>query len=68
MSAEKRRSSVDSKEESEDTDGWIGPMPSEASKPKPKKRKGKLFYIIYCKHYCDFFRSLPKITKWFSSE
>lgn len=40
MSAEKRRSSVDEKEEPDENDGWIGPMPSEASKPKPKKRKG----------------------------
>lgn len=54
MSAEKRRTSVDSKEEAEDTDGWIGPMPSEASKSKPKKRKGKLF-IIYFKHLLNLF-------------
>lgn len=40
MSAEKRRSSIDNNEEAEDTDGWIGPMPAEASKPKIKKRRG----------------------------
>lgn len=47
MSAEKRRTSVDSKEEAEDTDGWIGPMPSEASKSKPKKRKVLEFESLY---------------------
>ncbi|KAH9631712.1 hypothetical protein HF086_014713 [Spodoptera exigua] len=47
MSAEKRRSSVDEKEESDENDGWIGPMPSEASKPKPKKRKVLEFESLY---------------------
>lgn len=40
MSAEKRRSSIDKTDETDDGDGWIGPMPSEAAKPKAKKRKG----------------------------
>ncbi|KAF9820473.1 hypothetical protein SFRURICE_009892 [Spodoptera frugiperda] len=47
MSAEKRRSSVDEKEEPDENDGWIGPMPSEASKPKPKKRKVLEFESLY---------------------
>ncbi|XP_022820066.1 peptidylprolyl isomerase domain and WD repeat-containing protein 1 [Spodoptera litura] len=47
MSAEKRRSSVDEKEETDENDGWIGPMPSEASKPKPKKRKVLEFESLY---------------------
>lgn len=50
MSGEKRRNSADNKEEEDDNEGWIGPMPSEAAKPKPKKRKGKLvqLVLIYC--------------------
>ncbi|PZC72691.1 peptidylprolyl isomerase domain and WD repeat-containing protein 1 [Helicoverpa armigera] len=47
MSAEKRRSSVDNNEEAEESDGWIGPMPAEASKPKPKKRKVLEFESLY---------------------
>lgn len=47
MSAEKRRTSVENTEEADDAECWIGPMPSEAAKPKPKKRKGYLsiFYL-----------------------
>ncbi|XP_075981661.1 peptidylprolyl isomerase domain and WD repeat-containing protein 1 [Anticarsia gemmatalis] len=47
MSGEKRRSSVDNKEEADDNDGWIGPMPSEATKPKTKKRKVLEFESLY---------------------
>lgn len=40
MSSEKRPSSVDKNEDAEEDEGWIGPMPAEAAKPKAKKRKG----------------------------
>lgn len=44
MSAEKRPNSPDKS----DDDSWIGPMPSEAVKTKPKKRKG-MKQILYVK-------------------
>lgn len=49
MSAEKRRTSVENTEEADDAECWIGPMPSEAAKPKPKKRKGYLsiFLLVF---------------------
>lgn len=47
MSGEKRRSSVEDKDETADNEGWIGPMPSEAAKPKPKKRKVLEFESLY---------------------
>lgn len=45
MSSNKRPSSPENtenanKEEEEEGDAWIGPMPSEATTTKPKKRKG----------------------------
>ncbi|KAM3959364.1 peptidylprolyl isomerase domain and WD repeat-containing protein 1-like [Aphomia sociella] len=47
MSAEKRRSSIDKSEDAEEEEEWIGPMPSEAAKPKPKKRKVLEFESLY---------------------
>lgn len=47
MSGEKRRNSLDGKEDRDDSEAWIGPMPSEASKPKPKKRKVLEFESLY---------------------
>ncbi|XP_059057600.1 peptidylprolyl isomerase domain and WD repeat-containing protein 1 [Achroia grisella] len=46
MSAEKRSGSVDKSEDAEDEE-WIGPMPSEAAKPKAKKRKVLEFESLY---------------------
>lgn len=48
MSTEKKPKDMDNTEgENEgDDDGWIGPMPSEATKPKPKKRKGTFLSIL----------------------
>lgn len=40
MSSEKRPGSPSKSEDGDDSEGWIGPMPAEAAKPKPKKRKG----------------------------
>ena len=37
--ADKREREVDPAEEEEEEEEWIGPMPTEAA--KPKKRKGK---------------------------
>lgn len=48
MSAEKRPSDPENAVEGDDSEGWIGPLPSEAAQPKPKKRKGK-FYLIAVK-------------------
>ncbi|XP_063830865.1 peptidylprolyl isomerase domain and WD repeat-containing protein 1 [Ostrinia nubilalis] len=45
--AEKRHTSVDTNEDTDDGDGWIGPMPSEAAKPKPKRRKVLEFESLY---------------------
>lgn len=42
MSVEKRPASPEKSGEGDDSDGWIGPMPSEATQPKPKKRKGSI--------------------------
>lgn len=39
MSTEKRPATPDNTEQANDEE-WIGPMPSEAVKLKPKKRKG----------------------------
>ncbi|KAL0869555.1 hypothetical protein ABMA27_005821 [Loxostege sticticalis] len=47
MSAEKRRTSTDTNEDADDGDGWIGPMPAEAAKPKAKKRKVLEFESLY---------------------
>lgn len=40
MSTEKRPNSPENTGEGDDSEGWIGPMPSEAAQPKLKKRKG----------------------------
>lgn len=53
MSGEKRRSSLDSKDESEDSEAWIGPMPTEMHKPKQKKRKGNNFFFDCCILLCS---------------
>ncbi|XP_052743857.1 peptidylprolyl isomerase domain and WD repeat-containing protein 1 [Bicyclus anynana] len=49
MSVEKRPNSPENSEEAEDGEGWIGPMPSEASAnaPKPKKKKVLEFESLY---------------------
>ncbi|XP_072942390.1 peptidylprolyl isomerase domain and WD repeat-containing protein 1 [Epargyreus clarus] len=49
-SGEKRPSSPaveQQTEDAEDGEGWIGPMPSEAAQPKPKKRKVLKFESLY---------------------
>lgn len=46
MTSEKRQISEDNNDNSEESEGWIGPMPSEASKPKTKKRKGMFCCIL----------------------
>ncbi|XP_060805689.1 peptidylprolyl isomerase domain and WD repeat-containing protein 1 [Amyelois transitella] len=45
--SEKRRSSAENNEDALEDDGWIGPMPSEATNPKPKKRKVLEFESMY---------------------
>lgn len=45
MSSEKRPLETESTEDADDGEGWIGPMPSEATKPKPKKRKGLFLFL-----------------------
>ncbi|CAG4947959.1 unnamed protein product [Colias eurytheme] len=47
MSEEKRPASPEAGKEEEEGDNWIGPMPSEASQPKPKKRKVLEFESLY---------------------
>lgn len=47
MSAEKRRASNEKSEDGEDSEGWIGPLPSEAVKSKPKKQKVLPFESLY---------------------
>ncbi|CAH2268308.1 peptidylprolyl isomerase domain and WD repeat-containing protein 1 [Pararge aegeria] len=49
MSGEKRPTSPENPEEAEDGEGWIGPLPSEASTTatKPKKRKVLEFESLY---------------------
>ncbi|XP_049876869.1 peptidylprolyl isomerase domain and WD repeat-containing protein 1 [Pectinophora gossypiella] len=47
MTSEKRPIETEAAEEAEDNDGWIGPMPAEAAKPKPKKRKVLEFESLY---------------------
>uniref|UniRef100_S4PBM6 peptidylprolyl isomerase n=1 Tax=Pararge aegeria TaxID=116150 RepID=S4PBM6_9NEOP len=49
MSREKRPTSPENPEEAEDGEGWIGPLPSEASTTatKPKKRKVLEFESLY---------------------
>lgn len=47
MSTEKRPiDSETSEPENAEGDGWIGPMPSEAAKPKAKKRRGYIFVFF----------------------
>ncbi|CAK1584908.1 unnamed protein product [Parnassius mnemosyne] len=46
MSSEKRPTTSENSEEADGED-WIGPMPSEAAKPKPKKRKVLEFESLY---------------------
>lgn len=45
MSGDKRPLQTESTEDADDGEGWIGPMPSEAAKPKPKKRKGLSLFL-----------------------
>ncbi|CAG9795493.1 unnamed protein product [Diatraea saccharalis] len=47
MSAEKRPAGAENSEDADEGDGWIGPMPSEAVKSKPKKRKVLEFESLY---------------------
>ncbi|XP_038211640.1 peptidylprolyl isomerase domain and WD repeat-containing protein 1 [Zerene cesonia] len=47
MSEEKRPASPEATKDEEEGDNWIGPMPSEASQPKPKKRKVLEFESLY---------------------
>lgn len=44
MSNDKRPFETESTEDADEGEGWIGPMPSEAAKPKTKKRKGLLLF------------------------
>ncbi|CAG5055808.1 unnamed protein product [Parnassius apollo] len=46
MSSEKRPITSENSEDA-DVEDWIGPMPSEAAKPKPKKRKVLEFESLY---------------------
>lgn len=45
MSSDKRPLETESTEDADEGEGWIGPMPSEAAKPKTKKRKGLLLFL-----------------------
>lgn len=47
MSTEKRPNSPENTGEGDDSEGWIGPMPSEAAQPKVKKRKVLEFESLY---------------------
>ncbi|XP_037295171.1 LOW QUALITY PROTEIN: peptidylprolyl isomerase domain and WD repeat-containing protein 1-like [Manduca sexta] len=47
MTSEKRPGSEDTPGDAEEPENWIGPMPSEATKPKPKKRKVLEFESLY---------------------
>lgn len=45
MSSDKRLAEAESTEDADEGESWIGPMPSEAVKPKTKKRKGLLLFL-----------------------
>lgn len=50
----KRAGSPDNTEEGDDGEGWIGPLPSEAAKPKAKKQKGNDFNLQYAAFYSNY--------------
>lgn len=45
MSSEKRPVETEETEDADEGESWIGPMPSEAAKPKSKKRKGSSLFL-----------------------
>lgn len=53
MESNKRPSSPDNVEESEENDSWIGPMPSEAVKSKSKKQKGNYMINTILRDFCQ---------------
>ena len=52
MAAQAEKRKIDEAENEEEDDEWIGPMPSEAA--KPKKKKGQLILWILCKKDLNF--------------
>ena len=52
MAAQAEKRKIDEAENEEEDDEWIGPMPSEAV--KPKKKKGELILWILCKIDLNF--------------